>query len=153
MHFSGANYRHFWDGQVAREVASPVPDGIRASRPDSGCGARLSALMSKAGMSFAFLGIMLVTPPSIKDSDCYWRRQAPLGADYCSAGRKPWGKQPSPRPALRPALRDTPLPPARRPEALLGRRAGGRGVGGEGRCLNPRLGRELRYGAPSELNS
>jgi hypothetical protein len=32
-------------------------------------GARLGGLTSKAGMSFSFMGIMLTTPPSIKDSD------------------------------------------------------------------------------------
>jgi hypothetical protein len=30
----------------------------------------LGALTSKAGMSFSFMGIMLATPPSIKDSGC-----------------------------------------------------------------------------------
>src|SRR5262249_1822748 len=55
----------------------------------------------------------------------------------------------------------TPLPPARRPEDLcsksngycaLGRRAGGRGEGGEGGLPQPTaLRRGLRYVAPSEL--
>src|SRR5271167_4057150 len=65
----GGNYRHLCNGQAVRGVAS---------RPDSGCGVvpctRLGVLTSKAGMSFAFLGIMLATPPSIKDSDCGRRR-------------------------------------------------------------------------------
>jgi hypothetical protein len=29
-----------------------------------------SALTNKAGISFSFMGIVLATPPSIKDSDC-----------------------------------------------------------------------------------
>src|SRR5271157_1426735 len=33
-------------------------------------GAWLGAFASKAGMSFRFMGIMLATPPSIKDSGC-----------------------------------------------------------------------------------
>jgi hypothetical protein len=50
----------------------PVPDGTRVGRSNCGCGvvpgARGGALTSKAGMSFRFMGIMLATPPSIKDS-------------------------------------------------------------------------------------
>ena len=60
-------------------------------------------------MSFAFLGIMLVTPPPIKDSDCYWRRltgrvfwfeQPPLDAQTARMGyagrgvQQPGGSEP-----------------------------------------------------------
>jgi hypothetical protein len=51
----------------------PVPDGTRPGRSDNGRGmvpgAKGRALTSKARMSFSFMGIMLATPPSIKDSD------------------------------------------------------------------------------------
>jgi hypothetical protein len=73
------------------------------------------------------------------------RAAALLGAEYLSPGREPWVPRPSPRPALR----DTPLPPARRPEvayapelqrrSALGRRAGERGEGEREGAFNPRL--------------
>src|SRR5271167_4219907 len=61
--WEGGNYRHLGEGQAA---------GGAAGRSNCGCGvvpgARGGALTSKAGMSFSFMGIMLATPPSIKDS-------------------------------------------------------------------------------------
>jgi hypothetical protein len=74
----GGNYRHLWDRQAA---------GGAAGRSDCGCGmvpgAKGGALTSKAGMSFRFMGIMLATPPSIKDSDR--GRAAEVGADVLGA--------------------------------------------------------------------
>jgi hypothetical protein len=60
-----------------------------------GCGvvpcAKLGALTSKAGMSFFFMGIMLATPPSIKDSGCDPRggtaRPRPQRKRHCGT---PW---------------------------------------------------------------
>ncbi len=57
------NYRYLWEEQAA---------GGAVGRSNCGCGvvpgARGGALTSEAGMSFSFMGIMLATPPSIKDS-------------------------------------------------------------------------------------
>jgi hypothetical protein len=64
------NYRHLWDGQ-ADQVAG------------AGGAGRERGLTSKAGMSFSFMGIMLATPPSIKDSDR--GRAAEGGADVLGA--------------------------------------------------------------------
>jgi hypothetical protein len=72
-------------------------DGIAAA---AWLGARLGALTSKAGMSFSFMGIMLATPPSIKDSDCRPAaadRAGALGAvapllDKAATGERPGGK-------------------------------------------------------------
>jgi hypothetical protein len=51
-----------------------IPDGTRAGRSNSSRGvapcASLGVLTNKAGMSFSFMGIMLATARSIKDSDC-----------------------------------------------------------------------------------
>jgi hypothetical protein len=51
-------------GQVARGAASRSP-----RRPRQGARRKPSVLTIKAGMWFCFKGIMLATPPSIKDSD------------------------------------------------------------------------------------
>src|SRR5271167_1322568 len=62
-----------WYGQAARGAASPVPDGTRASRsprrPRQGARRKPGVLTIKAGMWFCFKGIVLATPPSIKDSE------------------------------------------------------------------------------------
>jgi hypothetical protein len=68
----------------------PVPDGIRAGRSNGGRGvvpgARLSGLTNKAGMSISFMGIMLATARSIKDSDS-GLEAAGLVPDGSRAGR------------------------------------------------------------------
>ncbi len=62
-----------WYGQAMRGTASPVPDGTRASRsplrPRQGARRKPGVLTIKAGMWVCFKGIVLATPPSIKDSE------------------------------------------------------------------------------------
>jgi hypothetical protein len=53
-----------WYGQAARGAASRSP-----RRPRQGARPKPGVLTIKAGMWFCFKGIVLATPPSIKDSD------------------------------------------------------------------------------------
>ncbi len=66
-----ALYRWF-QGEITATFGRGRPQEERWADQNCGCGvvpgARGGALTSKAGMSFRFMGIMLATPPSIKDS-------------------------------------------------------------------------------------
>jgi hypothetical protein len=63
-----------WYGQAARGAASPVSDATPGKPITTAAAARCQAhqpgeLTSKAGMWFCFMGIVLASPPSIKDSE------------------------------------------------------------------------------------
>jgi hypothetical protein len=64
FHGTGRGNDDVWYGQAARGAASRSPRRSRqGARPKPG------VLTIKAGMWFCFKGIVLATPPSIKDSD------------------------------------------------------------------------------------
>ncbi len=81
---SAGKYRHLWDGQAVARNGGPGAGRYPAGRIQNGgrgvvLGARLGALTSKAGMSFSFMGIMLATARSIKDSGCGLEAAGRLG--------------------------------------------------------------------------
>ena len=64
FHGTGRGNEDVWYGQAARGAASRSP-----RRPRQGARPKPGVLTIKAGMWFCFKGIVLATPPSIKDSE------------------------------------------------------------------------------------
>ena len=56
-----------------------IPGGPIKQRPRRGAWRETGGLTNKAGMSFSFMGIMLATPRSVKDSDCGLEAAGRLG--------------------------------------------------------------------------